>query len=374
MGATPSLPTNSFENNMATAPALPTNSLKTVEWMWKGISDPFSNEPVKWNHYSDMENMIIERAYSNKQSKAILDDYYIDFNDNRQVSNRNSYRPRPVKRVVRNRDDKHLREECFMDLPVSSGRSFGGQYGWVSPFVVEVRRDLGLKPEELPSKKPDLVPMLVEKAAQGIVMEGTHIHKRREAEEMAHILLEKKGKGIEEVWRCCVYLYSLESFLYKTLNATMRLVGSEDDEKVWRSKVRTLGPFCLLLWDDPFNKKVKCDIELYRGANLKAEHIDTYKELAKDENQYRSFQSFVSCSRNRAVAEAFGNVLFIMKVLFAFIADLSKLSEYANEEEELVTPGVAFRVTRVEFDRTKDKHCIYLELRQRFSGKRKNLF
>ena len=192
--------------------------------------------------------------------------------------------------------------------------------------------------------------MLVEKAAQGIIKEGTHIQKQREAEEMANILLGKKHKGIEEVWGCCAYLYSLESFLYKTLNAAMRLVGSKDDEKVWRSKVRTLGPFCLLLWDDPFNKKVKCDIELYRGANLKAEQIDTYKEMAKNKNQYGSFQGFSSCSRNRAKAEEFGNVLFIMKVLFAFIADLSELSEYSNEEEELVTPGVCFRVERVEFD------------------------
>ena len=357
------------ENYMATAPALPASSLKTVEWMWKANSDPFSNEPARWNHYSDVENMIIEKAYSNKQSKVISDDYYIDFNDNIQISNQDSYKQRPVKRVVRNREDKHLREERFMDLPVGSGPSFGGQYGWVSPFIVEVRRYLGLKPEELPSKKPDLVPMLVEKAAQGIVQEGKHIRKQREAEEMVSILLEKKHKGIEEVWRCCAYLYSLESFLYKTLNAAMRLVGSKDDGNVWRSKVRTLGPFCLLLWDDPFNKKMKSDIELYRGANLKPEQIDTYKEMAKDEDKYGSFQGFSSCSRNRAKAEEFGNVLFIMKVLFAFIGDLSELSEYPNEEEELVTPGVCFRVERVEYDQKKDKHFIYLLLRQRFEGK-----
>ena len=193
--------------------------------------------------------------------------------------------------------------------------------------------------------------------------------KQKEAEEMANILLEKKHKGMEEVWRCCAYLYSLESFLYKTLNAAMRLVGSRGDEQIWQSKVRTLGPFCLLLWDDPFNKKVKCDIKLYRGATLKPEHIDTYKEMAKNENQYGSFQGFSSCNRNRSKAEVFGNALFIMKVLFAFIADLSQLSKYQNEEEELVTPGVCFRVERVKFDRKKKKHLIYLELRQRFSGK-----
>jgi hypothetical protein len=360
---------------MAYAAPTTSNSLKHVEWMWQSNPDPWlKSEPPKWNHYSDVENLMIEEAFSNKQSRAMLDGYYIDFKNNRQISNNDEYKQRPIKRVVRKREDKHLREERFMDLPVASGRSFGGQYGWVSPFVVEVRRDLGLQPEELPSKKPDMIPMLVEKAAQGIIKEGKHIEKQKEAEHLANMLREKKNESMEDVWQCCAYLYSLESFLYKTLNAAMRLVGSKEHEQVWRSKVRTLGPFCLLLWDDPFNKKVKTDIELYRGANLNPEQIANYEEMAKNKDEYGSFQGFSSCSRNRAKAEQFGNTLFIMKVLFAFIADLSPLSEYSEEEEELVTPGVCFRVERVEFDRKTNKHLIYLQLRQRFSGKQENVF
>ena len=357
-----------LQNSMATSAPSTTNSLKTVEWMWKANQDPYSDEPDEWIHYSDVENIILEKAYSRNQPRATLDNYYIDLKKNLQVSIHGSYEERPVKRMVREREDKHLREARFIDLPVGSVRSFGGQYGWVSPFVVEVRRQLGLHPEELPSKKPDLVRKLVKKAAHGIVKEGKRIGKRKEAKEMANILLEKKRKSMEEVWRCCAYLYSLESFLYKNLNAAMRLVGSKDDEQVWHDKVRTLGPFCLLLWDDPYNKKVKCDIELYRGANLKPELVERYQQMA-NKDEYGSFQSFSSCSRNRSKAEEFGNVLFIMKVLFAFTADLSGLSEYAAEEEELVTPGVCFRVEHVEFDRQKNKHLIYIELRQRFKGK-----
>lgn len=345
------------------------STLKTVEWMWKSNPDPFSNEEAIWSHYSDVENLIIEGAYLAKKPRADLDEYYIDFESGFQISNKDSYKKRHVKRVLRKREDKHLREARFVDLPVTSGRSFGGQYGWISPFIVEVRRDLGLKKHELPSKNKRLVPMLVEKAARGITIEGTHLKKEKEAAKLADTLLEKKDKGMKEVWKCCAYLYSLESFLYKTINAAMRLVGSKDDEQVWRSKIRTLGPFCLLLWDDPFNIKVKTNIELYRGATLSPEQIKTYEEMAKDEDEYGSFQSFSSSSRNRSKAEGFGNTLFIMKVLHAFIADLSELSEYPNEEEELITPGVCFSVKRVEFDRMKNKHFIYLELRQRFNSK-----
>ena len=183
------------------------------------------------------------------------------------------------------------------------------------------------------------------------------------------MLREKKGKEMKEVWPCCAYLYSLETFLYKKLNEAMRLVGDGEKEEVWRNKVKTLGPFGLLLWDDPFNTRMKTDITLYRGATLSEEQIAKYGEMAKGSDDYRSFQAYTSCSRNRQKAEKFGNALFIMEVVFAFIADLSHLSEYAAEEEELVTPGVCFSVQRLEFDREINKHLIYLKLRQRFSSK-----
>ncbi|CAF1521473.1 unnamed protein product [Rotaria sordida] len=351
-------------------PSTLNDSLKTVEWVWQSNPNPFSkSEPAKWGHYSDLENLIIEEAFQDKQPRAQLDDYFIDFESNLQTSNTDIYKQRPIKRVVRKREDKHLREARFMDLPVSYGRSFGGEYGWVSPFVIEVRRDLKLEPNDLPSNNPSLIPILVEKAAEGIIEEGTSIRKKCEAEKLAKMLREKKNLGIEEVWKCCAYLFTLESFLYKTLNAAMRLVGDKEQEKVWRSKIRTFGPFCLLLWDDPFNTKVTIQKTLYRGATLTNEQIDAYTKMAKDDGAYGSFQAYTSCSRNRDKAEEFGNTLFIIEVLVAFIADLSPLSEYSAEEEELVTPGVCFRVKRVEFDRTKNKHLIHLQLRQRFSRK-----
>lgn len=354
---------------MATAlPPTPSNSLKTVEWMWKENPDSFSNDLDEWNHYSDVENIIIEKAYSRKAKHATLDNGYIDFTDNIHVSIKDSYKKRSVQRVVRDREDKHLREARFINLPIVSNGSCGGQYGWVSPFVVEIRRYLKLQPDELPSKKPELVPILVKKAADGIMEEGKHIGKQKEAKEMANTLLAQRRKSVEEVWRCCAYLYSLESFLYKSLNAAMRLVGSKSDQQVWQNKVRTLGPFCLLLWDDPFNKKVNCDIKLYRGATLVSDEVDMYKKMA-NKGTYGSFQGFTSCSRNRSKAEKFGNALFIMKVLFAFTTDISEISEYPEEEEELVAPSVSFRVERVKLDPETKKHLIYLELRQRFNCK-----
>jgi hypothetical protein len=237
-----------------------------------------------------------------------------------------------------------------------------------------VRRDLNLRKKQLPSKDARLVPMLVEKAADGIIQEGKRIGKQREAEKLANMLREKKAEGMQEVWKRCAYIYSLESFLYKTMNEVMRMIGGEEHEQIWRSKVRTLGPFCLLLWDDPFNTKIKTEMTLYRGAKLTDEQVATYEEMAKHSKEYRSFQAFTSCSRNRKKAEEFGNTLFIMEVLFAFTADLSNLSQYPDEDEELVIPAVCFSVQDVKFDEKTNKRLIYLKLRHRFNGKYRQCF
>jgi hypothetical protein len=151
----------------------------------------------------------------------------------------------------------------------------------------------------------------------------------------------------------------------------MRLIGSKQHEQIWRSKINTLGPFSLLLWDNPFDTKIiKPGTELYRGANLPDHLITTFNEdCSKDEKPWHTFQAFTSCSRNRSIAESFGNVLFIMKTQIAFTVDLSSLSEYAHEEEELLYPGVSFTIDKMEFDKKKKKHLIYLTLQQRHTSK-----
>ncbi|CAF4723536.1 unnamed protein product, partial [Rotaria sp. Silwood2] len=174
-----------------------------------------------------------------------------------------------------------------------------------------------------------MVLMIVEKAAAGIIEEGKLLGKKFEGEQLAKMLLEEKDAGIEEIWKRCAYLYSLESYLYKKLNETMRLIGSTEHEQEWRSKIPTLGPFCLLLWDNPFNDKTtKRGTVIYRGAKLTDDLILAFKnDSSKEDKPLRSFQSFTSCSRNRAKAEPFGNVLFIMTVKHAFSVDLKQFSK-----------------------------------------------
>jgi hypothetical protein len=148
----------------------------------------------------------------------------------------------------------------------------------------------------------------------------------------------------------------------------MRLIGNEEHEQIWRNRVLTLGPFCLLLWDNPFNNKTTGKgTVLYRGAILSKEQVSSFEnDCSKEKKPSHSFQSFTSCSRNRNVAELFGSVLFIMTIQHAFSVDLQPFSQYHDEEEELLSPGVCFTVDRVEFDQHKNKYVIYLDLLQQY--------
>ena len=67
---------------MAHALTPSSNSLKHVEWMWKANPVPFSKtEKPQWSHYSDVQNLIIEDAFSQNEPQALLDEYYIDFKE-----------------------------------------------------------------------------------------------------------------------------------------------------------------------------------------------------------------------------------------------------------------------------------------------------
>nr|ACD54793.1 ADP-ribosyltransferase-like protein [Philodina roseola] len=341
-----------------------------AKWMWNSKADPFSkSEPADadWHYYSDVENMIIEEASAAHKTHAVLDGYHIDFKNHVQISNNDVSKQRPVRRKICGQDETILREDRFLPNPIAPDRPFGDRYGFISPYIKEIAKHLNITRKQLPSKNQLIVPTIVDQAIHGIIEEGKKMGKQTEAEKMVKILREKRNLGMKEVWRCCAYLYTLESFLYKRLNEVMRLIGSEQHAAAWRSTINTLGPFCLLLWDNPFNTKmIQPGIILYRGANVPDHMITSFTEDAsKTGKPWHSFQAFTSCSRNRRVAESFGNVLLIMKAQVAFAVDLSSLSEYPQEEEELLFPGVSFTIDRMEYEEKNNKYLIYLTLQQR---------
>ena len=63
-----------------------------------------------------------------------------------------------------------------------------------------------------------------------------------------------------------------------------------------------------------------------------------------------------------------------MEIQRAFTVDLTPISEFPGEEEELIIPGVCFNVRQMDFDKDKNKHLFYLKLKQRFNRKYDQFF
>ena len=127
------------------------------------------------------------------------------------------------------------------------------------------------------------------------------------------------------------------------------------------TRIETLGPFCWLLQDYICKNKNRENRILYRGATLKQEMIDEYRQAVGTKILWLSF---VSTSKVREVAEFFsGNTLFIieMKDMYTSLCtDITSLSLYPDEEEVLLMAQFRFRIDNVELDSTTKKYSIYL--------------
>lgn len=177
-------------------------------------------------------------------------------------------------------------------------------------------------------------------AANGLCVEGKLLGKHGEAEEISQLLLEMKNEEESEILKRCIYLYTLESFLYKLVNNVLR----END----KNKTDTVAPFCYLLteaiWSDHLaHERFKGTV--YRGALLS---LDSIKNLQEAIGTYRCWYGFTSTSKIRQLSEQFGNVLFIIDISVVGGLDISLYSMYHDENEVILSPGSTIRIDKVE--------------------------
>jgi hypothetical protein len=219
--------------------------------MWKSNANPFSlTEPDEWSAYSDVETRMIEEAFQKKQTEALLDDYHINFKQLVQISNNNVEKQRPVKRMVNENAETRLREERFMPSSLLPLSPFSDGDLYFSTFVRATVKHFKISTYIDTHRLFDddfVRQMMVEKAAEGLIIEGKKVGKQKEGEWMARQLLCAKHETQKVIWERCAQLYCMESFLYKKMNEIMRLVGEKEHEALWKSKVPTFGPFAFLL-------------------------------------------------------------------------------------------------------------------------------
>ncbi|CAF0981891.1 unnamed protein product [Didymodactylos carnosus] len=335
-------------------------------WVWKSNVDPWSNvEPDEWKRYSDIANYMIESAYKQKQSQVELNDVWINFNFEVQINKQDSNRQRPIKRITQG--EEYIRQERYtLEEPQLTPKSFSStDSSWCKFLQAAGYFDTDISANAL-----------AEKAAAGIVEEGTKLGEKTDAEAMADALKKAKRKGIEEIRVCCARLYTMNSFLYKLINKVMRNAEVRYGRFVHESDknyARTLGPYCYLLWRYLYAKNRETGIVVFRCAELTKEMIDDYK---KHQGQRVSWDAFTSTTKKKQIAINFDkNTLFHIFINNerdslggpfyhprwpVRAVDISSLSEYPYEEEVLLAAGTQMEINSIEYDRKINKYCIAL--------------
>ncbi|CAF1533979.1 unnamed protein product [Didymodactylos carnosus] len=276
--------------------------MKNSIWYWKSNQYPWSNgelhEKEEWKPYSDIENQIIEEAFVNNESEVELDNYMINLQQKIQLNKNDKTKQRQIKRSLNNNCTiQCLRDERF-SVPHQLCEPFKEYIGyskffheWNNKYVNESGGDL------------------FESAAQGIVIEGGKVGKKVEAQWIAKQLVALKECHVKKVTEGLISLYTLETFLYKLINKTLR------DEDL--DKLDTLGPFCALLAYYLMYLSLQHDPNLvyhglvYRGVTLDRGQIEQYERAL---GTIKKWTSFNSASKNRSLAQIYGNTLIIIQI------------------------------------------------------------
>ncbi|CAF0816085.1 unnamed protein product [Didymodactylos carnosus] len=315
-----------------------------AQWYWKSNFDPWSvNEKEEWTKYTDIESEIIEDVFNEKSETKLaeLDNYWIDLNGSIQISKHDPDKQRSIKRVLINiHENRGLREERFF-LPQQLNKTFSDDFGTTAINFIKQWKE---KAKQLPGAE------IVDQAANGIIIEGKRLGQHSESEWIARQLKTVQNEEPKEIYKCCIRLYTKESFLYKLVNKTMR----ENDT----TKADTLAPFCSLLLEAWLQNTQHYKAKVYRGAHMLSENIASYQASI---GQYGSWDAFTSTSKSRQEAERFGNTLFIIDAKNFGGIELSVCSDYPHEEEVLLPPGTSFKIRDVVYDSQTEKTNIYLK-------------
>ncbi|CAF1528951.1 unnamed protein product, partial [Didymodactylos carnosus] len=161
-----------------------------------------------------------------------------------------------------------------------------------------------------------------------------------------------------DIGKCCIRLYTMNSFLYKKTNEFLR----EENER----KLATLGLFVrelLVFYNKNAHLVPENNTYVYRAVNLTSSMITEYQS-AIDNGSYR-WLGFSSTSRNPQLPEFDDcNTLLIMELKKICTdnnaIDISSLSQFPQEEEILLRAGTEFTVQNVQYEAANNKHVINL--------------
>ena len=183
------------------------------------------------------------------------------------------------------------------------------------------------------------IDILIDEISKGLKLVGFYI----QSEEISNIKTE------DELNKVIIRQYTEDSGLYIKVNELLRWCHNYQVEPILEENIiekyeNPLAPWILQLNSairrEPYYEKIS-----YRGTNMSEHEISMYKE-----NEIFVWASFISASKSKEVCLG-GNVLFEIFTESAmsindkrFPRDISRLSEFPDEEEVLYPIACAYRV------------------------------
>ena len=224
------------------------NDTDAIIWMWKSNTDPFDfAERAQWTRYSWTTSLIIENAYKNGASSIAINDYYmIDLHHMLQINICDMNRQRPVNRCqnTENEMDEGSKRFTFSlrDIEGSTSMDNGKRQGceFLLNWVFTCNNG------ESNPKFSEIFQLVCE----GIQIEAQLLNvpnkKVKEIiDELEQMKTEVKNKSerlsVKSLSKCCARIYTKDCFLHKLINLCLR--------KSDHSKLKTLGPYCYLLYN-----------------------------------------------------------------------------------------------------------------------------
>ena len=318
---------------------------KQVVWYYNFSDQPWSEAPTAslWKRYRDHEIAMIEEAYQERSESVCLDRYRINLKNFIQVRLDDDSKRRSVKRETDTKSNEGVLPPRFYEpLPLQTLQERPSTYAAFDAWCPFLKAWL-----QSPLGKQVLFDfkVCIEPCALGIIQEAANYDRRSrsDAEYMAGKLRQSSGRSRREVSNLCMVFYTKDTFLYSVLNQALR----ECD----LTKLGTLGPYAYLLSNHARTGKEYCGT-VYRGAQLTPAHVEEYEKAL---GTWKSWPAYTSTSRDRSVAESFGNTLFVIAITGDLPTtprgfDVSDLSGFPGEAEIIIPPGISFLVLSVNQD------------------------
>jgi hypothetical protein len=317
-----------------------------IIWSWKSNSNPWSlKESVEWIPFTPTLNNQIEQAYLTHQTGIIIDgNYKIDLDKLLQIIITDQNKQRPVRRY----SDTEAVISCYCRE----------RFNFVQPIQRSITDDT-----------PYYGSVFITDWL--IMFTGGKLDFMSAAQHLADEIRLIKKKNIENLQQCCARLYTKPCFLFKIVNETLR-----DNN---RTKLKTLGPFCYLLYNYigiRHNKYLSIrnlksteqfpSIIAYRGEDLPIDQIEIYKQAVGTGFSYK-WTSFISASKSREVAEIYASdILYVIQIQRISsndqYVDLASIAYITEEEEILLRPGVRLKIDKYDFNSTKERYTFFVQI------------